>query len=112
MVLRIDYIELQSLTLPATKAFLVEAFGWSFTDYGAAYASFAEAGVDGGIEQCDAATPGPPLVVLKADDLAAAEAQVVQAGGEIVTPAFDFPGGRRFHFREPGGNVLAVWSES
>jgi len=24
---------------------------------------------------------------------------------------FQFPGGRRFHFTDPGGNELAVWSE-
>lgn len=24
---------------------------------------------------------------------------------------FSFPGGRRFHFIEPGGNEYAVWSE-
>ncbi|VAW15709.1 Glyoxalase family protein [hydrothermal vent metagenome] len=27
-----------------------------------------------------------------------------------VKEIFSFPGGRRFHFREPGGNELAVWS--
>jgi predicted enzyme related to lactoylglutathione lyase len=37
---------------------------------------------------------------------------VTAAGGEIVKPIFAFPGGRRFHFREPGGNELAVWSET
>ena len=24
---------------------------------------------------------------------------------------FDFPGGRRFHFTDPGGHELAVWSD-
>jgi predicted enzyme related to lactoylglutathione lyase len=50
-------------------------------------------------------------VILYADDIDAAEASVRRAGGEVVAPQFDFPGGRRFHFREPGGNVLAVWSK-
>ena len=49
--------------------------------------------------------------MLKAPDLAAAEAAVRKAGGHITKPPFSFPGGRRFHFREPGGNELAVWSE-
>ena len=31
------------------------------------------------------------------------------AGGTITRPQFDFPGGRRFHFREPGGNEMAVY---
>ena len=47
-----------------------------------------------------------------ADDLAEAEKAVKLAGGVITQPPFTFPGGRRFHFREPGGNELAVWSET
>jgi hypothetical protein len=34
-----------------------------------------------------------------------------EAGGQIVRPIFSFPGGRRFHFTDPAGNELAVWSE-
>ena len=114
MALKIDYIEFQTTDLGRSKDFFASAFGWSHTDYGPTYSSFGlgEAGVDGGFEQSGDDGPGPVLVVLKADDLGAAEREVVAAGGEIVKPAFDFPGGRRFHFREPGGNLLAVWSES
>ena len=32
-------------------------------------------------------------------------------GGEITKEIFQFPGGRRFHFREPGGGEFAVWSD-
>jgi competence protein ComEC len=35
---------------------------------------------------------------------------VCDAGGIIARPIFSFPGGRRFHFIDPGGNELAVWS--
>ena len=35
----------------------------------------------------------------------------ISAGGRIVRETFSFPGGRRFHFADPEGNVLAVWSE-
>ncbi len=52
-----------------------------------------------------------PLTVIRTEDLELAEREVLAAGGEITRPAFDFPGGRRFHFREPGGNELAVWIE-
>jgi predicted enzyme related to lactoylglutathione lyase len=52
-----------------------------------------------------------PLAVIRTEDLELAEREVLAAGGEITRPAFDFPGGRRFHFREPGGNELAVWIE-
>jgi predicted enzyme related to lactoylglutathione lyase len=29
----------------------------------------------------------------------------------VNKPIFEFPGGCRFHFIEPGGNEFAVWSE-
>ena len=53
---------------------------------------------------------GGPLVVLYSDDLDASLAAVEAAGGEVSTPPFGFPGGRRFHFRDPSGNELAVWT--
>jgi uncharacterized protein len=49
--------------------------------------------------------------VLYSADLHATEAAIKAAGGEIVVPTFDFPGGKRFHFADGIGNVLAVWSE-
>ena len=52
-----------------------------------------------------------PLVLLKADALEDALARVEAAGGTITAPIFEFPGGRRFHFRDPGGNELGVWGE-
>lgn len=113
--LKIDYIEFQTPALADSKGFFAKAFDWSFTDFGPHYSGFDGAGIDGGfdeaVEQAETAKPKPPLIVLKADDLAAAERAVTAAGGEIVKPAYAFPGGRRFHFREPGGNELAIWSE-
>ena len=107
---RIDYVELPGTDLPATKSFYEQAFGWVFTDYGPSYAAFDE-GLDGGIN----ADPGDrlkaPLVILFAHDLDAMFTRVEAQGGVITRPIFDFPGGRRFHFRDPSGNELAVWTE-
>jgi len=50
-------------------------------------------------------------VILYAVDLEASEAAVRKAGGVITVPIFSFPGGRRFHFTDPAGNELAVWSD-
>lgn len=105
---RIDYIELPGGALATTKAFYTTAFGWGFTDYGPSYAAFADAGIDGGLD--GTAARSAPLVILKADDLEAAQARVEAAGGTITEAIFDFPGGRRFHFRDPAGNELGVWS--
>lgn len=108
--LKLDYIELQSPVLVESTAFFAKAFAWTFNDYGPTYQEIANGGVSGGISAPDGVVQ-PPLVLLKTDNLEAAEAAVIGAGGEVVVGIFPFPGGRRFHFREPGGNVMGVWSE-
>ena len=107
---KIDYVEFPAGDLPATKAFYGAAFGWGFTDYGPDYAAFEGEGTDGGFIADRRGAGEKPLVVLYAHDLEAMEARVRQAGGTIAKPIFPFPGGRRFHFRDPSGNDLAVWS--
>lgn len=112
----IHYIEFAATDVAAAKKFYSAVFGWSFTDYGPEYASFAasEAGVNGGFYKVGphAAPPSTaPLVVLYSADLAATQAVIEAAGGTIVVPTFEFPGGRRFHFADGVGNILAVWSE-
>lgn len=114
----INYIELRATDIAASKRFYAAAFGWGWVDYGPDYAAFTGAGIDGGIRTDeDSSDPSPradvpaALVVLYAADLEAAEARVRAAGGEIAQPIFAFPGGRRFHFLDPAGNELAIWSE-
>lgn len=107
---RIDYIEFRAVELERTKAFYGDAFGWKFTDYGPDYTSFDDGRLSGGFHRGDA-TRGGSLVVIYAVDLEAMQAKIQDAGGEIVKPIFSFPGGRRFHFRDPSGNELAVWSD-
>ena len=106
---RIDYVELSVGDLGATKSFYASAFGWGFTDYGPTYAGFENAGLDGGLAAGEATAAAGPLVILKADDLEDALARVEAAGGKVTAPIFEFPGGRRFHFRDPAGNELGVW---
>lgn len=105
----IDYLELPSIDGAASRAFLEAAFGWRFTSYGPSYSAIDDAGIDTGIQSDPRETTGAPLIIIRAEDLERAERQVIAAGGVITREAFDFPGGRRFHFREPGGNELAVW---
>jgi len=111
----INYIEIPSTNIAATKAFYTAAFGWTFQDWAPTYVSFSGAGIEGGFEQ-DAGGRRPStdgvLVILYSSDLAASEQAVTAAGGTISRPAFNFPGGRRFHFLDPNGNELAVWSET
>jgi len=112
--LHIHYVELPAEDLGAIKAFYGAAFGWTFVDYGPSYVAIENAGLDGGFYVSEARSTtatGGALVILYAADLEGAEARVKAAGGEIVRPTFSFPGGRRFHFADPHGNELAVWSD-
>ena len=49
--------------------------------------------------------------MLYAEDLEATQRDIIRAGGSIVREIFAFPGGRRFHFTDPSGNELGVWSD-
>ena len=108
---KIDYVEFFAGDMARTQEFYKQAFGWSYQDYGPDYQAFKE-GLDGGFYTEATKPKAPPLVILYAKDLEAALARVQAAGGEITQPIFEFPGGRRFHFRDPAGNELAVWSDA
>ena len=111
---KINYVEFPARDIEATKAFFQSVFGWSFEDYGPEYAAFSNQGIDGGFFKSEAASSaeeGAALIVLYCDALESVQVKVERAGGEIIKPIFPFPGGRRFHFREPSGNELAVWSD-
>ncbi|CAA0107107.1 Uncharacterised protein [BD1-7 clade bacterium] len=108
----INYIELPAQDMAATEAFYQAVFGWRFEAYGPDYLAFFDKTMDGGFyrsDQCSSTDNGSALVVFYSDDLEATQSKVVYAGGIIVKPLFDFPGGRRFHFSDPNGNELAVW---
>jgi len=108
---RVDYIEFPATDIAKTKAFYAGVFGWKFTDYGPDYTSFEDGRLAGGFFTKDAVTAGGPLVVIYSGDLAGMQTKVQAAGGTIVKEIFSFPGGRRFHFTDPCGNELAVWSD-
>ncbi|BDX00049.1 glyoxalase [Maricaulis maris] len=108
-ILKIDYNEIPVTDMAAAKAFYRAAFGWDFLDFGPDYAAFQNAGLDGGLRREDTRFPQGCLIILKAKDILAAEARVEGAGGAIIKRE-DFPGGRRFHFTDPAGNELALWS--
>jgi len=108
---QIDYVEFPAGEIPRTKEFYRDVFGWKFEDYGPNYTSFFDGRLAGGFTT---ETPTPArglLVVIYAGDLATVQKKIETAGGKISKPTFSFPGGRRFHFLDPNGNELAVWSE-
>jgi predicted enzyme related to lactoylglutathione lyase len=108
---QIDYIEFPAIDIAASKRFYSAVFAWSFTDYGPNYTSFHDGRLAGGFTMSAKPTKGGPLVVIYAKALEETRRKVIEAGGKIVIETFEFPGGRRFHFADPNGNELAVWSE-
>ena len=110
---RLNYVELPVTDIVAAKAFYEAAFGWEMTAFGPTYAATLSGDTDIGLQGDAAEATEAPLPVIEVEDLEAVLAAVEAAGGNIVRPIFAFPGGRRFHFLDPGGNeVAAVQSEA
>lgn len=107
----INYIEFKASDLNAIKSFYQKAFGWDFIDYGPTYTSFSGSGVSGGFERTEDEVINGALVILYHEDLGLIKKAITASGGEISVDIFEFPGGRRFHFKDPSGNELAIWSE-
>jgi predicted enzyme related to lactoylglutathione lyase len=108
---KIDYIELPGSDIPATKRFYSSVFGWTFTDYGPDYVAFEAQKVGGGFStERRVAQKAGPLVIFYTEDLAGMEEKIRSAGAEVFGH-LEFTGGRRFHFLDPNGNELAVWTD-
>lgn len=114
----LDYVEIPAADLTAAKAFYGAAFGWTFTDYGPGpdYVGIQGPGGPsapeaGGFRLDPDVRPGGLLVLLYSADLDASVDEVRAAGGTVSEGPYPFPGGRRFHFRDPSGNELGVWAE-
>ncbi|MDQ2658958.1 MAG: VOC family protein [Verrucomicrobiota bacterium] len=110
----IDYVELPSRDLAASKRFFTDLFGWSFQDYGPEYVAFDDGRTTGGFfasEQIWNAASAAPLIVFYSPELEQILAEVERLGGEVTRTIFEFPGGRRFHFAAPGTGEFAIWSD-
>jgi predicted enzyme related to lactoylglutathione lyase len=112
----IDYIELAVDDLEQSKTFYAKALGWAFNDYGPDYAGIQDprtGGEFGGLSPQPSASRGEGILALiRTDDADAALASVLEAGGRVVVAMHDYPGGRRFTFADPSGNVLGVYEPS
>lgn len=107
----INYVEFKATDLEKVKHFYSQTFGWTLTDYGPTYTAFSESGLEGGFELTEDAIVNGALIVLYHENLLGIKDRVVEAGGVIVKEVFSFPGGSRFHFIDPSGNELAIWSD-
>jgi predicted enzyme related to lactoylglutathione lyase len=112
----IDYIEFAVDDLERSKAFYAKALGWAFNDYGPDYAGIKDPTTNaefGGLSPEPVASRGEGvLALIRTDDADAALTSVVEAGGRVQVAMHDYPGGRRFTFADPSGNVLGVYEPS
>jgi predicted enzyme related to lactoylglutathione lyase len=108
MANRICFVELPTASIGAARAFYAHAFGFAMTDFGPTYSCTMTGDVDLGLQGDAQEAPRAPLPVIQVESLETTETEVRRAGGVITKAAFSFPGGRRFHFRDPAGNELAA----
>jgi predicted enzyme related to lactoylglutathione lyase len=110
----IDLIEFPAKSpeeLKATTDFFTAVFGWKYKDWGGVYSDTSDSGLTSGVIAAEPNKPTMPLAVIYSKNLEETKEKVIKAGGKIIADIYTFPGGRRFHFTDPAGNELAVWSE-
>jgi predicted enzyme related to lactoylglutathione lyase len=107
----VNYVEFKVRNILRSKTFYTH-LGWSFVDFDEHYCEFDSGGFKGGFAQVETVdSSGGALLVLYTEQLEHSLDVVNLAGGHIIQPIFAFPGGRRFHFRDPDGYELAIWSD-
>jgi predicted enzyme related to lactoylglutathione lyase len=109
-----DFIEFPDKDIDQLKnarRFYSSAFGWNYKDWGDDYSDTTSSGLGSGINADSEHRPNHPLAIIYTTDLESVREKVVAAGGIITKDTFSFPGGRRFHFKDPADNELAVWSD-
>ena len=104
----INFVELPTHNLATSQRFFQNAFGMQMTAYGPSYACTTTGNVNVGLQADPEESTKAVLVVFEVDDLDATMLAVLAAGATITKPIFGFPGGRRFHFKDPSNNELAA----
>ena len=112
MKARLNYLELTSADMARSRTFYAGAFGWEFTDFGPEYSATITDDTAVGLTTESDLDSAPMLPVIEVEGLDKVAEALTAQGGIIVKPIFDFPGGRRFHFRDPAGHILGVWERA
>jgi predicted enzyme related to lactoylglutathione lyase len=110
----VDYVEIPSRDVRRSKAFFEALVGWRFTDYGPDYVSFEDGRINGGFftsDKVSSVASGATLAVIYSEHLERQRELAIKLGATITKDTFSFPGGRRFHFTEPGGSEFSIWSD-
>jgi len=111
---KICYLEIPATDVVRSADFYTKVFGWQTRQRGDGHLAF-----DDGVGQVSGAwvkgrppQGGPGLMVyIMVDDAAAAVKAIVAHGGEIVQPIGGDAPEITARFKDPAGNVLAVYQE-
>ena len=110
----IDYVELAVDDLAQAKAFYAKALGWEFNDYGAEYAGIQDPTKPG--QEFGGLNPHPPRPAATASWRSCDRTMSTPRWRACWTPEagstvelHEYPGGRRFTFADPWGNILGVY---
>ena len=112
--LKIDFVEFPVGNIEyfqKTKLFYSSVFNWKYQDWGEDYSDTSDSGIGSGINGDDSHKTKNPLVVIYVENIEEKREEVIKHGGKLVKEIFSFPGGKRFHFTDPSGNELALWSD-
>jgi hypothetical protein len=105
------HFEIHARDAAAMQAFYGAAFGWSVTPGAHGYGIVSTGdprGVQGGIAQAGPRSPAPVLLYLEVDDLDAAAARVIAAGGRLLMKPTVLPAMAMALVADPEGNALGL----
>jgi predicted enzyme related to lactoylglutathione lyase len=110
---KICYVEIPAADVARSAEFYSRVFGWTIRQRGDGATAFDDTtGSVSGAWVTGRPQQSPGLVVyIMVADAEAAVAKIKEAGGEIVQPIGGDPGEITARFRDPGGNVMAIYQE-
>ncbi|WP_035347577.1 VOC family protein [Edaphobacter aggregans] len=110
---KICYIEIPATDPARSAEFYSRVFGWTIRQRGDGATAFDDTtGQVSGAWVTGRPPQSPGLVVyVMVEDAEAVVKKIEAAGGEIVQPIGGDPGEITARFRDPGGNVMAIYQE-
>lgn len=111
---RIIHFEIPANKPEESMLFYQQVFGWKFQQFAgqeywlAETGAANEAGINGAIIK--RRDPAQPLSnSIQVPDMDKALKAIAAAGGQVVVPKTEMPGGSFAFFKDPDGNILGLW---
>ena len=110
---KICYLEIPAIDVAASSAFYSRVFGWALRQRGDGATAFDDpTGQVSGAWVLGRAPQTPGVIVyIMVDDIEGTVRKLQDEGAEIVQPIGGDPGELTARFRDPGGNIFAIYQE-